>query len=68
MAGGTVVFDSGEFNAIRAIRGIEAHVCNSLSCVSATIILLVEKFRGRTKSFAQNIRWMEIGSQPMQRD
>ncbi len=68
MAGGTVVFDAGEFNALRAIRGIETHACNSLSCVSATIILLVEKFRGRTESFAQNIRWMEIGSQPMQRD
>ena len=68
MAGGTVVFDTGEFNALRLIRGIETHACNSLSCVSATIILLVEKFYARTKAFAQNIRWMEIGSQPMQRD
>jgi len=64
-AGGTIVCDNGDFNAVKVLRGIEKHGCNALSGVASAILVLAERFTPRTEAIAGQLRWMEIGSQPM---
>ena len=66
VAGGTMVLARDPFNAAKMMSSLRAHRCTALSGVAATFALLLERFRDGFAELIGQLRWMEIGSQPMQ--
>lgn len=64
-AGGTMVSDSGTYNAAKAVHSMRATNCNALTGPAACIAVLVERFEDGLAEFSGKIRWMEIGSQTL---
>ncbi|MBI4969567.1 MAG: acyl--CoA ligase [Rhodospirillales bacterium] len=68
VAGGGMVFDDGSFNAARLLASMRSVAVNALSGVAASVALLVERALAELAPFSHRLRWMEIGSQSLQRD
>ncbi len=66
--GGTIVFDNGPFNALKVVRALDAHGCNAVASVAACLAILIKDFAPHLDRFAEHIRWVEIGSQTLQRE
>ncbi|MBT5400730.1 acyl--CoA ligase [bacterium] len=62
---GTMIFDDGRFNPANAILAIKNNSCNAISSVSSGFLLLMNHFSSYLMELGGSIRWIEVGSMPM---
>lgn len=62
LAGGTIVLVPGLTFPQLTIRALEDHVATGLSCVPAGIRILMSQYEERLAEFADQLRYMEMGS------
>ena len=63
--GGSIVMNNNGFEPVKTLSILKKYNCNSISGVSSSFIILMKYFAGELQKLSSQIKWMEIGSMPM---
>jgi long-chain acyl-CoA synthetase len=66
-AGGTMVLQDGIFSPASALTALDVHKCNAFSSASSGVALLLENYSEDLAEIGDRIRWLEMGTLPLDR-
>jgi long-chain acyl-CoA synthetase len=64
-AGGTMVLQDGIFSPASAITILDENKCNAFSSASSGVALLLDNYADDIAEFGDRIRWLEMGTLPL---